>query len=44
MKIDQYSLIQQSVKTAIEHSNALCIYSFLDRYSLIEQSLVSEIL
>ena len=25
MKIDQYSLIEQSVETAIEHSNALYI-------------------
>ena len=36
MKIDQHSLIKQLAKTVV--------HSSLDRYSLIEQSLCSEIL
>ena len=43
MKIDQYSLIEQPVETAIEHPKCI-VHSFLDRYSLIEQSNNSEIL
>ena len=41
MKIDQYSLIKQSVETAIEHSNALFAPISLSQYSLIGQSFSS---
>ena len=45
MKIPQYSLIGQSVETANCNRALKCIvHSSLDRYSLIEQSLCSEIL
>ena len=46
MKIDQYSLIEQSVETAncnraLKHTDGTVTQ---DRYTLIEQSLCSEIL
>ena len=45
MKIDHYSLTEQSVESAECNRVLKCIvYSSIDRYSLIEQSLCSEIL
>ena len=45
MKVDQYSLIEQLVETANYNGALKCIVnSSLDQYSLIEQSLCSEIL
>ena len=45
MKIDRYSLIEQSVETANCYRALKCIvHSTLDQYSLIEQSFCGEIL